>query len=148
MLVRTRDGIDFGIPDPVVPHMGTLRDAAEFAGSGGVVPVPEVAADSLAVLVRFYTKVAELRAVNVPAMRIDAYKTGFFRELDRGAIPAVMNAADYLRADELLDDMCGYLADLIRLSSPEQIRELLGLPLDMTAADAAGAAQRLGWAIP
>lgn len=150
MLVLTRDSAVFTVPDGVASRCGTLRTAMDECGDGGVehVPVPNVLARDMASIVEFYTHLGGLSLSNATPGTAASYKTAFFARMPPPDLFALMNAANYLDARELLEDASAYVADLIRGKSPEAIRDILHLRADVTAAESAHIGTDFKWAFP
>lgn len=147
MLVLTSDTFRFMTPEAVVRRCGTLRRARELADSDAPVPLPNVSTAAMTRLVRFYTHLGELELGEEGAAAITAWKLGFFEGLGRPDLYELMEAANFLDADALLDDACAYVADLIRGCSPNKIREILLLPQDLTSEESRKLAAEFAWAL-
>lgn len=132
MLCLTSDGATFLVPDHVANQCTTLSLAS--AAGDGPVPVPNASAADLARVVEFYVGTATSEET-------------FFDDMSRRALFALMEAANFLGAAELLEDACGHVADLVRGRTPEQIRELFMLPLDETTEESRQAAAEYAWAL-
>ena len=148
MLVRTADQCTFGVPQAVVRECGTLASAAAVSTSDAdVVPVPNVSSMNLARLVQFYTKAGELRLADAGSSVRRAWAARFFDRLPRAELFALMEAANYLDAEALLDDSCAYVADMLSGRSPDEIRELLLLPRDQGDEQAREREAEMAWAL-
>ena len=148
MLVLTRDSAVFTVPDAVASRCGTLRTAMDECGGVEHVPAPNVTAGDMASIVEFYTHVGDLSLSSAPPATAAAYKTAFFARMPPPDLFALMNAANYLDARELLEDASAYVAELIRGKSPEAIRDILHLRADLTAAESAHIGNDFKWAFP
>ena len=54
-------------------------------------------------------------------------------QVETGVLFEIMKAANYLDIRGLMDSSCKMVANLIMGKSPEQIREVLNIPDDLTA---------------
>ena len=149
MLVVTSDSVVYTVPEAVVARCGTLSAAVAAGVTAHVpVPVPNVTAYDMSVVVEYYIRLAELSALGVPPATAASHKTRFFAQTGTPALFSVMNAANYLDARELLEDASAYVADLIRGKTPDAIREVLNLQADTTAAESAAVRHAFAWAFP
>lgn len=148
MLVRTGDQCTFAVPDAVVRECGTLASAASLAtGDADVVPAPNVSSMNLARLVQFYTKAGELRLSDAGSSVRRAWAARFFDHMPRAELFALMEAANYLDAEALLDDSCAYVADLLSGRSADEIREVLMLPRDEADDQVREREAEMAWAL-
>lgn len=153
MLVRTRDAFVFTVPEVVATSCGALSLAMDTHVPGqdpasAIVPLPNVGARTLTHIVTFYSKTQELVNLNVPPSTVASFKVRFFEGLGRAELFEVMEAANYLDARKLLDDACTFVADMLRGSTPEKMRDFFMLPADMTTEEARKSAAQFEWALP
>ena len=149
MLVLTSDSVVFTVPEAVVARCGTLSAAVAAGVTAHIpVPVPNVTAYNMTIVVEYYVRVAELSMLGFSPAAAASHKTRFFEQTDPPVLFDVMNAANYLEARELLEDACAYVADLIRGKTPDAIREVLHLQADTTAEESASVMRAFSWAFP
>ena len=145
MLVLTNDRFTFTVPDSVVAQCSALRDAPP--SDEGPVPLPNVTASNIARIVEYHVRVSELNQKDASPRTVHEWKSGFFASMARPELYAVMEAANYLGAVDMLEDSCQYVSGLIRGMSSEQIRELFMMPVDWTAEEARAARAEFAWAL-
>lgn len=123
LVVRTSDGVDVAIGSGLLPHLHTLATLGAMMHEGAVTqhadgaptPLPAVTADQLRLVMDFYSGAA----IDWP--RQDLY--------------ALLSVADYLDAPALCDEAAHQIALTLMGKSADEMREILGLPDDLTAAE-------------
>lgn len=146
MLVRTADNCTFAMPESVARGCVTLVSAS--ASVDGVVPLPNVTTGQLTRLVQWYARAEELRLEDADEPARREWSSAFFDRLSRVELFGLMEAANYLGADALLDDACAHVADLVSGRGPDEIRQLLLLPRDLTDEEVRARQASMAWALP
>ncbi len=128
MLVSTRDGFTVTVPQTVAMNCTLLKNAP----GKGIVPLHLVASEIMLRVVEYYVH---------PSRE-------FLKSLSASDVVHLAEAANYLGAAQLLEDTCDAIADLlIACQTPQQMREVLMLPIDTTGEDARTALDELAWAL-
>lgn len=128
MLVTTSDGFTVTVPQPVAMNCTLMKNAPGNA----IVPLPLVTSEIMLRVVEYYVH---------PSRE-------FLKSLSSPDVVHLAEAANYLGAAQLLEDTCDAIADLlIACQTPQQMREVLLLPIDTTGEEARAAQAALEWAI-
>ena len=155
MLVYTKDCMTFAVSDQVAKRCGTLAkamdamnamDAMDAMASDEIVPVPNVTAPVVSDVVRYYHKLIDMDLLGAPIEAKASFKASYFSSMERQRLFDVMEAANYLDAEALLDDAAAYVADQITGKSCQEMRDFFGLAPDMTAEESLQVAREFAWA--
>jgi S-phase kinase-associated protein 1 len=128
------------------------REAAKLSGLVSVllyddelddeieVPLPVVRDTELAKIIEFceyYTTTEPMRALPKPlrtGVLVDHVQEWYskFTEMDSEQMNYLVNAANYMQVEPLTELMCAKMALMIKNMTPDQIRDFLQLPDDLT----------------
>lgn len=132
MLVSTLDGFAVTVPRPVAMKCKTLMHAPE----DGQMALPLVTSECMLRVVEYYSATTTQQ-----------------REVITSLAPPdlvhLAEAANFLGATHLLEDVCDALANLLQqCKKPHEMRDLLMLPIDTMGEDTHAAQAEFAWALP
>ena len=116
-----------------------------------LIPLQNVDSGVLAMVLKYYESVPEstpsgdVLDPDAPPDPKDAYDADFFR-MEKDSLFALVVAANYLDAPELLDGGCQVIADMVKGMSPEKIRQEFGITEEFTEAEMETARRENAWA--
>ena len=142
-----QDGTQVLVAPPVAGKMLTVAAALEDADDA-IVPVPGVSAETLRKVVEFCARDPPPRGSCWRDTADDAqWRGAFFADLDPDSVFAVVNAANFLNCQELLDLGCRHIARQIRGMTTEQMRTHLRLEDDLTPQEKADIRAETEWCL-
>lgn len=138
----TSDGQTFEAPDSLRHASVTLSNVCdELMDPDEIVPLPEVAAQELRLILDFFAK-----TYDDPEATTE-HHVGYFADLDDPrAVLRVMKAANYLACDCILESAGLSIARLIESLSVEEIRQKLGIENDFTPEEEEQIRRDCAWA--
>jgi len=124
VVVLTQDGVRFPVSAAALRRSGLLRGVAEdVVGEGGVVPVPGVAADAMALVL----------------------DPGALREAPDAVLLRVAAAAHFMDCEDVTREAVAELAVRLAGLSCAEMREVLGVRDDFSEAERRDNLREYGW---
>ncbi|KAL6615505.1 hypothetical protein ACP70R_037775 [Stipagrostis hirtigluma subsp. patula] len=147
--LRSSDGEEFEVPEETISAAsGTVRAMLEEGRAAGVVPLPNVTAAILSRVVEYVNRHFDADSGFVPDY-LDQPLGGFGAELLKvgsDTLVGIVQAADYLNMESLVQLGCRALAEQIRGKTVEQIREILHIVNDYTEEEEEEVRRENAWA--
>jgi S-phase kinase-associated protein 1 len=143
--VKTGDNADFQIPMELAMASKTIANMLEDMAPGvltgdelpdEVVPLPNVTARDMELIVAYWTQRAPDRSVG-----------DFAATLTNAEVWALLEATDYLNITPLFTGLTAYAAIMLKDKTPEEMREVLGVTNDFTPEEEAQIKKECGWAL-
>lgn len=135
--VASNDGEIFTLPKSWYQQSSTLGDMMTDMGSEALGdPIKlDAAGATVRKMLQYLEFVAGLPIVEPsvdPMTRDDGWSKNYLGGIEMPLVYALISLADYLAIEPLLRLLGKHIADSITHKTPEQIREILGLPDDLT----------------
>ncbi|XP_057959192.1 SKP1-like protein 1A [Malania oleifera] len=132
--LKASDGIVFEVEENVAMESETIKliFLEDVVSREAPVPLPNVSGKILAKVLEFCKVRAELRPRSDFNEKIKDFKKDFAKDEDDATLIALLNAANYLNINDLLDLLCQKVADLIKDKSVEEVRQFFGIEGDFT----------------
>ncbi|KAL7228680.1 hypothetical protein ACSBR2_007395 [Camellia fascicularis] len=130
LILRSSDGEEFAIQENIAVKSTTIKNMVEGGCVSNVIPVPNVDAKTLAMVIEYCKKHAEIEAEEA-ASELKKFNSEF---LDKGqqVLYDLIMAANFLDVKELLEAVCQKVADMIKGKKPDQIRKIFNIKNDFT----------------
>ncbi|KAF9598039.1 hypothetical protein IFM89_023816 [Coptis chinensis] len=128
--LKSSDGETFEVEEDVIVQSETIKHLIEDDCTDNGIPVPNVNAKILAMVIEYCKK-----HVGKSADDKDDDLKNFDAEyikVDQATLFDIILAANYLNVKPLLDLSCQTVADMIKGKKPEEIRELFSIKNDFT----------------
>ncbi|CAN6200871.1 unnamed protein product [Urochloa humidicola] len=140
------DGARFEVREAAASLSQTVRCmidevAAASGGGGGIaIPLPDLDARTLSIVLEYCNKhapaaadpAAESSSAEAAAGEDLEWFDREFMNIDMGTLFSVITAADHLKVQGLLDLACKTIADMIKGKTAEEIRQTFGIVNDFT----------------
>ncbi|CAN6220500.1 unnamed protein product [Urochloa humidicola] len=159
------DGALFEVREAAASLSETVRRMIDGAGGsacGGGIPLPNVDARTLSVVLEYCNKHAPAPAADgdgdgdpAPAPESSSAEAADedlkwfdteFMNIDQGTLFSLVTAADYLKVEGLLDLTCKTVADMIKGKTTEEIRETFGIVNNFTSEEEEAIRLEHAWA--
>ncbi|KAL6841711.1 hypothetical protein ACP4OV_028223 [Aristida adscensionis] len=158
------DGTSFQVPEAAARLSERLRVLMEEGRAGDAFPLPYATSATLETVVAYCTKHAEADTAGANSYTddpadaagfgstevyegLEAWDRELVRGLDDDELFRVINAADELKIEGLLDVACRKVADMMRGKTVKQIRETFHIKDDFTDAERREMNQEYAWAL-
>ncbi|XP_028083538.1 SKP1-like protein 1A [Camellia sinensis] len=130
LILRSSDGEEFAIQENIAVKSTTIKNMVEGGCVSNVIPVPNVDAKTLAMVIEYCKKHAETDAEEATS-ELKKFNSEF---LDNGqqVLYDLIMAANFLDVKELLEAVCQKVADMIKGKTPDQIRKIFNIKNDFT----------------
>uniref|UniRef100_A0A0E0G4Y3 SKP1-like protein n=1 Tax=Oryza nivara TaxID=4536 RepID=A0A0E0G4Y3_ORYNI len=146
ILLISSDGAKFELSEAAASLSKTLGNMIEDdCATNGAIPLANVAADILAMVVEYCNKHAAAANASGQEELIRKFDAEFV-SIDRKKLFGLINAANFLNMPCLLELTCQRAADLIKDMMPEQVREVFGIENDFTPEEEAEVRNENAWA--
>lgn len=158
--LSTSDNKEFKVPQNVAELGNTLKEMISEIGVDATIPLPNISSST-------FTKVVEWATYTIthpqpPVSEADRYRTDnltdwekTFMTVDMETLFLLVMAANYLHMQGLLDLGCKTIANHIKGSSPEEVKEKFKIPKtsqfykeEMAVADTASPTLTVAAAVP
>jgi S-phase kinase-associated protein 1 len=132
------DGVSFDVDlDVIVKYSQTLRDLVEDCGEGvDNIPVDMISSNDLAKILEYLNGRADIDNTSSSEENRQTFDNQFVESLSgKPEMPrlfSVLNGANFLNCNELMDLMCNTVANMIKGKTPEEIRETFDIKNDIT----------------
>lgn len=147
ILLVSSDGVKFELSEAAASLSKTLGNMIEDdCATNGAIPLANVAADILAMVVEYCNRHAAAAANASGQEELIRKFDAEFVNIDRKKLFGLINAANFLNMPCLLELTCQRTADLIKDMMPEQVREVFGIENDFTPEEEAEVRNENAWA--
>ncbi|KAH7332158.1 hypothetical protein KP509_20G072200 [Ceratopteris richardii] len=131
--LKSADGELFEVEEIVAFESQTIKDIVEDTGTDSVIPLFNVSAKIIKYC-RFHALEVRKDRDDKPALSekdVEVWHAQFL-EVDQATLFDLIQAANYLNIQALLDLTCQCVADMIKGKSPEEIRKTFNIKNDFT----------------
>ncbi|KAF3334149.1 SKP1-like protein 1B-like protein [Carex littledalei] len=146
--LKSSEGVVFVVPETVVMQSKTICHVIEDFSTITFIPLPNVRAPTLAMVIEYCKKHVEAADASKTEMTEDGSRPMpastrisdkelrnwdmKFVDVDKDMLYDLIMAADYLHIEGLLDAACQKVADMITGKNPEMIRQIFNIKNDFT----------------
>ncbi|CAH9089637.1 unnamed protein product [Cuscuta epithymum] len=142
VILRSSDGEEFQVDESAAIQSVTIKNIIEEDCGGGVIPLPNVDAKTLAKVITYWKELAAAK----DAANMKEFNEKFMAEEEQDSVVALIMAANYLDTKPLLDILCQRIADTIKDMSPEEVRAFFNIENDFTPEEEAKLRSEHAWA--
>ncbi|KAI4297773.1 hypothetical protein L6164_037641 [Bauhinia variegata] len=138
IILRSSDGETFEVDEAVALESQTMKHMIEDGCAESVIPLPNVTARILSMVVEYCKKHVESAASDDKDKDSKSVEESLktwdadFVKVDRATLFDLSMAANYLDIKSLLDLTCQTVGDIIKGQTPEEIRKTFGIKNDFT----------------
>ncbi|MCO5558998.1 hypothetical protein L7F22_012589 [Adiantum nelumboides] len=144
--LKSSDGELFDVEVEVVAAQSqTIKDAMDCSGGSTLIPVDRVSSKTLAEVLEFCGKQAGMAGVS-EEVELKQWNARFVSVLDKQALFHLLEAANFLNIQSLLDVTCQRVAELLVSKPPEEVRSYFEIANDFTPEEEAQLRQENQWA--
>ena len=137
--LRSFDGECFLVSEVVALMSQSIRHIIEDNGIEGIIPVPNVDAKVLSMVIEYCKKhvigeatiAADDSNPNISEEELKKWDEDFI-DIDMDRLYEIIMAANFLDINELLNLACQKVANMIKGKSPEEIRRIFNIENDFT----------------
>lgn len=140
--VLTRGCQAFMMKDSSVNLSGTIQKLVEDMGDDQVIPLPNVDGPTMALVLEY----CDIYTLYKHSGLQEAVRE-FLTPLHISSIFAMLNAANYLDIQTLLQTLASHIAGLMQNKTPQELRDLFLITNDFTPAEEAQILEENAWAI-
>ncbi|XP_028109485.1 SKP1-like protein 1A [Camellia sinensis] len=144
LILRSSDGEEFATQENVAVKSTTIKNMVEDGYVLNVIPVPNVDAKTLAVVIEYCKKHAESEAKEA-ARDLKKFDSEFL-DRDQEVLCDLIMTANFLDVKELLVALCQTVADMIIGKSPDEIRKIFNIKNDSTPEEEEKIRKENSWA--
>ncbi|KAJ9139592.1 hypothetical protein P3X46_030313 [Hevea brasiliensis] len=147
--LKTADANYFEVEEPVAMEFATVKtffDDNTETTFGTVIPLPNVLAEPLSLIIQYCKRNLKFRAESAPEEARKAYDADFVKELSNEQLRELILAVNYLDIKNLLDVLNQAVADRIKNKSVEYVRQFFGIENDFTPEEEARLREENAWA--
>jgi len=143
--VLTCDSAQFDIGERVITGCLTLKNLVDDIGDDEIIPLPSVHSNEMKEVISFYTGHQEMGGITTDEAMLttDAERLSL---LPTRSVIRLMEAADYLCAETLLNACAKSIATSISKKTTQEIRDILGIENDFTPEEEAEIQRENAWA--
>lgn len=149
--LTTSDDVVVNVPRIVCEECGTLKNLFDFEADTDSPPFVNISAEMLETLIAFTLKYAneekrknELQ-LNIHNFHAKKWEKDFFKPYEPKQLISFLWLGDYLNFPGFINAVANTIAGRIRGKSPEEIRECLGLPDDLTEEEREQIQAKMSW---
>ncbi|CAL5322336.1 unnamed protein product [Camellia sinensis] len=144
LMLRSSDGEEFATQENVAVKSTTIKNMVEDGYVLNVIPVPNVDAKTLAVVIEYCKKHAESEAEEA-ARDLIKFDSEFL-DRDQEVLCDLIMTTNFLDVKELLVALCQTVADMIKGKSPDEIRKIFNIKNDFTPEEEEKIRKENSWA--
>ncbi|GLJ36346.1 hypothetical protein SUGI_0729620 [Cryptomeria japonica] len=134
--LKSSDDEMFEVDEAVAFESETIKNMIEDTGVESVVPLPNVNSKILAKVIeycKYHVDAAKTSEETTALSELDVKKWDKeFVKVDQATLFDIIQAANYLNIENLLDLTCQTVADMIKGKTPEEIRKIFNIKNDYT----------------
>ncbi|XP_021809126.1 SKP1-like protein 11 [Prunus avium] len=144
--LKSDDGEIFEVEEAVAMQSQTIRHMVEDDCADGAIPLQNVTSNILAKVIEYCKKHHEEDADGEKNKEdIENWDAGFVK-VDQCTLFDLILVANYLNIKSLLDLTCQTVADMIKVKTPEEIRETFNIKNDFTPEEEEAIRKENQWA--